>query len=135
MLAFPIPIPSFPLLSAQLNSLEVAFVSRKADVKVYKLLQVGLYVCVMMSSNSKSNLSQTIVLVVALVLLFISIALCIAGLLSPSWQVVDIREFRAVHHVSIFFFLRFPCSFVSTTRRMQKALFDEKVLLEHARLL
>uniref|UniRef100_A0A915C1P8 Clc-like protein n=1 Tax=Parascaris univalens TaxID=6257 RepID=A0A915C1P8_PARUN len=52
----------------------------------------------MMSGNSKSNLSQTIVLVVALVLLFISIALCAAGLLSPSWQVVDIREFRAVHH-------------------------------------
>ncbi|KHN74809.1 Clc-like protein 5 [Toxocara canis] len=51
-----------------------------------------------MNNDSKSNLSQTIVLVVSLVLLIISNAFCIAGLLSPSWQVVDIREFRAVHH-------------------------------------
>ncbi|VDK47128.1 unnamed protein product [Anisakis simplex] len=48
--------------------------------------------------STKSNLSQTIVLVLSLILLFTSIALCIGGLLSPSWQVVDIREFRAIHH-------------------------------------
>ncbi|VDN20149.1 unnamed protein product [Gongylonema pulchrum] len=42
--------------------------------------------------------AQKVVLVASLVLLLIALGLSIAAVLSPSWQVVDIREFRAQHH-------------------------------------
>ncbi|CAJ0945125.1 unnamed protein product, partial [Mesorhabditis belari] len=40
----------------------------------------------------------TVVLVCSLLLVVIAFGLSIAGLLSPSWQVVSIKEFRAEHH-------------------------------------
>ncbi|ETN87153.1 hypothetical protein RB195_025768 [Necator americanus] len=49
-------------------------------------------------AQEKGRFAQTCILVVALVLIIISFALSAAGLFSPSWQVVDIREFRAEHH-------------------------------------
>uniref|UniRef100_A0AC35TLF0 Clc-like protein n=1 Tax=Rhabditophanes sp. KR3021 TaxID=114890 RepID=A0AC35TLF0_9BILA len=43
-------------------------------------------------------LSQTIVLIVSLIFQITATAIAIFSALSPSWQVVDIREFRAEHH-------------------------------------
>ncbi|VDD86223.1 unnamed protein product [Enterobius vermicularis] len=48
--------------------------------------------------SQKSTLPQTITLVVALILLVVGVALSIAAVLSPSWQVVDIREYHEEHH-------------------------------------
>uniref|UniRef100_A0A915Q3E8 Uncharacterized protein n=1 Tax=Setaria digitata TaxID=48799 RepID=A0A915Q3E8_9BILA len=42
--------------------------------------------------------AQKAVLIASLVLLLIGLAISIVAVLSPSWQVVDIREFRAQHH-------------------------------------
>ncbi|KAK6033376.1 Clc-like protein [Ostertagia ostertagi] len=50
-------------------------------------------------AQEKNNFTQTCVLVCSLILIVIAFALSAAGLFSPSWQVVDIREFRAEHHV------------------------------------
>ncbi|KJH47554.1 Clc-like protein [Dictyocaulus viviparus] len=49
-------------------------------------------------AQQKGRFTQTCILVVALILIVIAFALSAAGLFSPSWQVVDIREFRAEHH-------------------------------------
>ncbi|VDO79358.1 unnamed protein product [Haemonchus placei] len=51
-------------------------------------------------AQEKNNFTQTCILVCSLILIVIAFALSAAGLFSPSWQVVDIREFRAEHHVS-----------------------------------
>uniref|UniRef100_A0A1I7Z847 Clarin-3 n=1 Tax=Steinernema glaseri TaxID=37863 RepID=A0A1I7Z847_9BILA len=48
--------------------------------------------------SSESRVGQTLILVFSLALLLVGIGLNVAGLLSPSWQVVDIKEFRAEHH-------------------------------------
>uniref|UniRef100_A0A1I7W711 Clc-like protein n=1 Tax=Heterorhabditis bacteriophora TaxID=37862 RepID=A0A1I7W711_HETBA len=48
--------------------------------------------------KDKSRFAQTCILVLALILIVVAFALSAAGLFSPSWQVVDIREFRAEHH-------------------------------------
>ncbi|KAJ1364436.1 hypothetical protein KIN20_024536 [Parelaphostrongylus tenuis] len=49
-------------------------------------------------AQEKGRFAQTCILVVALILIVIALALSAAGLFSPTWQVVDIREFRAEHH-------------------------------------
>ncbi|XGW32805.1 hypothetical protein V3C99_017374 [Haemonchus contortus] len=49
-------------------------------------------------AQEKNNFTQTCILVCSLILIVIAFALSAAGLFSPSWQVVDIREFRAEHH-------------------------------------
>ncbi|MFH4974243.1 hypothetical protein AB6A40_000952 [Gnathostoma spinigerum] len=49
-------------------------------------------------NNQKSKFPQTLAVVVALALLVAGIAVSIGGIISPSWQVVDIREFQAEHH-------------------------------------
>jgi hypothetical protein len=50
-------------------------------------------------SSKQVGVGQTVVLVLTLVLIMVGLGLSTAGLLNPSWQVVDIREFRAEHHV------------------------------------
>lgn len=50
-------------------------------------------------AREKNSFTQTCILVGSLILIVIAFALSAAGLFSPSWQVVDIREFRAEHHV------------------------------------
>ncbi|WKY17327.1 hypothetical protein Q1695_001714 [Nippostrongylus brasiliensis] len=49
-------------------------------------------------TQERSKSTQACILVTALILMAIAFALSAAGLLNPSWQVVDIREFRAEHH-------------------------------------
>ncbi|PAV55674.1 hypothetical protein WR25_01531 [Diploscapter pachys] len=46
----------------------------------------------------KAHGSRTVVIVISLVLLVIAFGLSAAGIMSPSWQVVDLREFQSVHH-------------------------------------
>ncbi|PAV64745.1 hypothetical protein WR25_26235 [Diploscapter pachys] len=46
----------------------------------------------------KTHGSRTVVIVISLVLLVIAFGLSAAGVMSPSWQVVDLREFQSVHH-------------------------------------
>ncbi|KAK0397244.1 hypothetical protein QR680_002045 [Steinernema hermaphroditum] len=48
--------------------------------------------------SSEGRIGQTIVLVTSLALLLVGVGFNVAGFLSPSWQVVDIKEFRAEHH-------------------------------------
>lgn len=50
--------------------------------------------------EERSTVAQTVIFVISIALLISGIGLNIGGLISPSWQVVDIREFRAIHHVS-----------------------------------
>ena len=57
-----------------------------------------------MTSNNDNNnggFMQTLVIIASLVLLMLGLILSIVGLINPSWQVVDIREFRQEHHVSL----------------------------------
>ncbi|KAM3720386.1 Clc-like protein [Dirofilaria immitis] len=42
--------------------------------------------------------AQKAVLICSLILLLIALGISVVAVLSPSWQVVDIREFRAQHH-------------------------------------
>ncbi|TKR87909.1 hypothetical protein L596_012236 [Steinernema carpocapsae] len=44
-----------------------------------------------------SNALKKLLLVVSILLIIVGLGLTIAGLFSPAWQVVDIREFRAEH--------------------------------------
>lgn len=46
--------------------------------------------------------AQKVVLIGSLILLLIALGTAVIAVLSPSWQVVDIREFRAQHHVKAF---------------------------------
>lgn len=55
----------------------------------------------------KTHGSRTVVIVISLVLLVIAFGLSAAGIMSPSWQVVDLREFQSVHHVRPFFFEKY----------------------------
>lgn len=55
-------------------------------------------------SERKTTSAQTIVIISSLILLIVALGLQAGGVMSPSWQVVDIREFRATHHVSSFVF-------------------------------
>uniref|UniRef100_A0A0R3RPW6 Clc-like protein n=1 Tax=Elaeophora elaphi TaxID=1147741 RepID=A0A0R3RPW6_9BILA len=48
--------------------------------------------------GSAGHRVQKAVLIASLILLLIAFGTCIIAVLSPSWQVVDIREFRAQHH-------------------------------------
>lgn len=41
---------------------------------------------------------------ISILLIVIGLGLTFAGVFSPAWQIVDIREFRAEHQVSFFFF-------------------------------
>lgn len=50
-------------------------------------------------NEQKSKCGQVCILATSFILLICGFALCTTGLVSPSWQVVDIREFRAEHHV------------------------------------
>ncbi|CAD6187559.1 unnamed protein product [Caenorhabditis auriculariae] len=49
-------------------------------------------------SEQKSTGMQTVVIISSLILVILAFGLQAAGVMSPSWQVVDIREFRATHH-------------------------------------
>uniref|UniRef100_A0A8R1DL52 Clc-like protein n=1 Tax=Caenorhabditis japonica TaxID=281687 RepID=A0A8R1DL52_CAEJA len=49
-------------------------------------------------SERRTTSAQTIVIISSLILLIIALGLQAGGVMSPSWQVVDIREFRATHH-------------------------------------
>ena len=49
---------------------------------------------------------QTLVIILSLIFLMLAMILSIVGVLNPSWQVVDLREFRAEHHVRNFNFLK-----------------------------
>lgn len=53
-------------------------------------------------SEQKGRCGQICILATSFILLICGFALCTTGLVSPSWQVVDIREFRAEHHVRSF---------------------------------
>ena len=44
-----------------------------------------------------STAIQKLLLTISIFLIVAGLALTIAGLVSPAWQVVDIREFRAEH--------------------------------------
>lgn len=46
-----------------------------------------------------STVVQKLLLVLSIVLICVGLGLTIAGIFSPAWQVVDIREFRAEHQV------------------------------------
>ncbi|GMT07186.1 hypothetical protein PENTCL1PPCAC_29360 [Pristionchus entomophagus] len=48
--------------------------------------------------GEESRRSHTCILVLSLILIVAGFGLSAGGLASPSWQVVDIREFRAQHH-------------------------------------
>ncbi|CAB3400698.1 unnamed protein product [Caenorhabditis bovis] len=48
-------------------------------------------------SDQKTTNTQTIVIISSLILLIVALGLQAGGVISPSWQVVDIREFRATH--------------------------------------
>uniref|UniRef100_A0A0K0FDY3 Clc-like protein n=1 Tax=Strongyloides venezuelensis TaxID=75913 RepID=A0A0K0FDY3_STRVS len=48
--------------------------------------------------SGTENFIQTVVLIISLIFQIIAISLAIYSTCSPSWQVVDIREFRAEHH-------------------------------------
>uniref|UniRef100_A0A7E4VFJ3 Clc-like protein 2 n=1 Tax=Panagrellus redivivus TaxID=6233 RepID=A0A7E4VFJ3_PANRE len=54
----------------------------------------------MTSADARSNggFMQTLVIIASLILLISGLILSIVGVINPSWQVVDIREFRAEHH-------------------------------------
>uniref|UniRef100_A0A0N4ZC13 Clc-like protein n=1 Tax=Parastrongyloides trichosuri TaxID=131310 RepID=A0A0N4ZC13_PARTI len=48
--------------------------------------------------GSSENFIQTVVLIISLIFQIVAISIAIYSIFSPSWQVVDIREFRAEHH-------------------------------------
>lgn len=50
-------------------------------------------------SERKTTSAQTIVIIASILTVILAVALQAGGVISPSWQVVDIREFRATHHV------------------------------------
>lgn len=52
--------------------------------------------------SNAGHRAQKAVLIVSLILLLIALGTSVIAVLSPSWQVVDIREFRAQHHVKAF---------------------------------
>jgi hypothetical protein len=53
-----------------------------------------------------TNFARIVVIVTSMFMLVGGMILNLIGLISPSWQVVDIREFQAEHHVS---FLGISC--------------------------
>jgi len=67
---------------------------------MFKFGQWSDYRSVMSSNNDNNNggFMQTLVIIASLILLMLGLILSIIGLLNPSWQVVDIREFRQEHH-------------------------------------
>ncbi|VDM96110.1 unnamed protein product [Thelazia callipaeda] len=48
--------------------------------------------------SSKDHKAQKAVLIASLVILMIALGTSVIAILSPSWQVVDLREFRVEHH-------------------------------------
>jgi hypothetical protein len=50
------------------------------------------------NGNSSGGCMQTLVIILSLIFLMLAMILSIVGVLNPSWQVVDLREFRAEHH-------------------------------------
>ncbi|KAE9551004.1 hypothetical protein FO519_005790 [Halicephalobus sp. NKZ332] len=67
---------------------------------MFKFGQWSDYRSVMTSNNDNANggFTQTLVIIGSLILLMLGLILSIVGLINPSWQVVDIREFRQEHH-------------------------------------
>jgi hypothetical protein len=51
-----------------------------------------------------ANFARIVVIVTSMFMLVGGMILNLIGLISPSWQVVDIREFQAEHHVSFYEF-------------------------------
>uniref|UniRef100_A0A7E4UNH9 Clc-like protein n=1 Tax=Panagrellus redivivus TaxID=6233 RepID=A0A7E4UNH9_PANRE len=45
-----------------------------------------------------TSIVKKILLTLSIILIFVGMALTIGGAFSPTWQIVDIREFRAEHH-------------------------------------
>lgn len=58
-----------------------------------------------------SSVAQKGLLTLSIVFILAGLGLTIAGLFSPAWQVVDIREFRAEHQVCVLFHLLVFLSF------------------------
>lgn len=52
------------------------------------------------NTSTGRSCPQLILILITLFLLLTALILCIIGVMSPSWQVVDIREFQAEHHVN-----------------------------------
>lgn len=52
------------------------------------------------NTSTGRSCSQLILILITLFLLLSALILSIIGAMSPSWQVVDIREFQAEHHVN-----------------------------------
>lgn len=50
------------------------------------------------NNSSGRSCPQLILILITLFLLLTALILCVMGMMSPSWQVVDIREFQAEHH-------------------------------------
>lgn len=46
-----------------------------------------------------STVVQKLLLLLSICLIVFGLGLTIAGIFSPAWQIVDIREFRAEHQV------------------------------------
>lgn len=58
------------------------------------------YRTIMTSDNNNGrSFMQTVVIIGSLILLMLGIVLCIIGVINPSWQVADIKEFKEEHHV------------------------------------
>lgn len=51
-------------------------------------------------STEGRSCPQLILILISLFLLLTAMILGVIGVMSPSWQIVDIREFQAEHHVS-----------------------------------
>jgi hypothetical protein len=54
-----------------------------------------------MTYSEGKRFGLTVIIIFSLLLLMSAAILSIIGGLSPSWQVVDIREFQAEHHVGL----------------------------------
>uniref|UniRef100_A0A915NLI8 Uncharacterized protein n=1 Tax=Meloidogyne floridensis TaxID=298350 RepID=A0A915NLI8_9BILA len=50
-------------------------------------------------TNAGRSCPQLALILITLFLLLTAVILAVIALLNPSWQVVDIREFQAEHHV------------------------------------
>ncbi|VDN60503.1 unnamed protein product [Dracunculus medinensis] len=75
--------------------------------------------------EERSTVAQTVIFVISIALLISGIGLNIGGLISPSWQVVDIREFRAIHHHGLWQ----DCSRPNRHSSLYPSLYDDNIPL------
>lgn len=53
------------------------------------------------SLSVERSCPQLILILISLFLLLTALIFGVIGVMSPSWQIVNIREFQAEHHVSV----------------------------------